>query len=112
MAAERVVRTHKRLIILVGALLIAMALGVRTWLERHPDELPPPLTGADSTSAGMRAVPLWFASADAESLVIEPREMPERASLHDRVSALISALVQGPRQDGLRALPEGTTLLH
>jgi spore germination protein GerM len=111
-AAERVVRTHKRLIILVGALLIAMALGVRTWLERHPDELPPPLTGVDSTSAGMRAVPLWFASADAESLVIEPREMPERIGLHERVAALITALEQGPRAGGIRALPEGTALLN
>lgn len=112
MAAERVVRTHKRLIILIGALLITIALGVRTWLEQHPEELPPPLTGADSTTAGMRAVPLWFASADAESLVVEPREMPEKTDLHERLAALIAALVQGPRQDGLRALPEGTALLH
>ena len=111
MAAERVARTRIRLIVLLGAVLIAAALLWRAALER-PDELPPPLTGSDSTSAGMRAVPLWFASADAESLVMELRELPERSDLHERVAALVAALEQGPRQGGLRAIPEGTLVLH
>ena len=86
MAAQRVVRTRIRLIILIGATLIAGALLMRAWLEQPP-ALPPPLAGAgaDSSTTGMRAVPLWFASADGESLVVEPREMQERSGLHVRL---------------------------
>ena len=55
---------------------------------------------------------LWFASPEGDSLVSEPREMPEQPELHAHVAALVAALEQGPRTGGERTLPEGTMLLH
>jgi hypothetical protein len=66
----------------------------------------------DTTETGMRAVTLWFASADGDSLVAEGRELPEQEGLHDRVAALVAALDQGPVKRGVAVLPAGTSVLH
>lgn len=112
MAAQRLrlPRGVARLVV-IGAVLIMAALAWRWWLER-PASVPPAPTGADSTAAGLRAATLWFASHDGDSLVSEPRDLAEQAGLHERVAALVAALEQGPRQDGVRMLPAGTLVLH
>jgi spore germination protein GerM len=102
---------RRRGLIALGLLLIAGALFARQWLQhRHqPEPLP---VAPDTTEASVRSVALWFASTDGDSLVMEPRDLPERAELHARLAALVGALEQGPRGDGARTLPQGTTLLH
>ena len=97
--------------IVVGLVLVAAALVWRAWTARPVVELPELVT-SDSTGVGLRAVTLWFGSAGGDSLVAEPREMPEQAGLHERVAAIVAALEQGPRAGGTRTLPEGTQLLH
>ena len=72
----------------------------------------PETAASDSTATGLRAVTLWFGSPGGDSLVSEPREMPEAPGLHARIAALVAALEQGPRQRGERTLPEGTLVLH
>ena len=104
-------RLPRRRFLVVGLALVAAVLLWRLRTSRPPVELPEP-AASDSTGTGLKAVTLWFASPGADSLVAEPREMPETPGLHARLAALVAALEQGPRQGGSRTLPEGTLLLH
>jgi hypothetical protein len=100
-----------RALIAVGLVLIGAALLARPWLERRGEPVPPP-PAPDSTQARVRSVTLWFASAEGDSLVAEPRDVLEETELHARLAALVTALEQGPRGAGARTLPPGTALLH
>lgn len=95
----------------LGLVLIALALFARQWLQKRNQPEPLPLV-ADTVQTSVRTVALWFASADGDSLVMEPRDLPEQAELHARLSALVAALEQGPRGDAARTLPQGTSLEH
>ena len=102
----------KRLgLIALGLVLIALALFARQWLQQRNQPEPLPVV-ADTAQTSVRTVALWFASADGDSLVMEPRNLPEQAELHARLSALVAALEEGPRGDGARTLPQGTSLDH
>ena len=103
-------RTRGRLFFF-AIVLIGGALLVRAWFDRSPDRGPVP-GDADSTATSLRSTTLWFASTDGDSLTGETRELAEEPVFHARVAALIAALEQGPRQGGMRLLPEGTALLH
>jgi spore germination protein GerM len=105
------VKLPRRRFIVVGLALVAGVLLWRSRTAHAPLEAPETVAG-DSTGTGLRAVTLWFGSPAGDSLVAEPREMPETPGLHARVAALVAALEQGPRQGGARTLPEGTQLLH
>lgn len=97
---------------IVAAILAVLAC--LAWLvvqRRVPNEaalVPAP----DSTSAGVRAVRLYFASPDGDSLVSEARELVESSGLRERVVALVAELDRGPRGGGVAALPAGTSVLH
>ena len=93
-------------VVLIGAAFFAWQ---RFDQGREPEPLP---VAPDSTETSVRSVALWFASPEGDSLVQEPRDLPEQAELHARVAALVEALEQGPRGDAARTLPEGTALLH
>lgn len=67
---------------------------------------------ADSSTAGYRAVRLFFASPGGDHLISESRELPESATLHERVATLVSELDRGPAGPGVAALPPGTSLLR
>jgi hypothetical protein len=98
-------------LVTLGLVLIVLALFARQWFDRR--EQPEPLPVApDSGAVSVRSVALWFASPEGDSLVMEPRDLPEQPELHARVAALVAALERGPRGDGARTLPEGTSLLH
>lgn len=96
----------------IGALLIAV-LAWFAW-QRSVAPVHVSAVGArpDSVSAGLKAVRLYFASPTGDSLVSETREMVEVQGLHERVSALVSALDRGSRGPGVTALPAGTSVLH
>src|SRR5262245_13202706 len=102
---------RRRGLIALGLVLIALAVFVGRWLDRR--EVSGPLPAApDSAETSVRTAALWFASPEGDSLVLEPRDVPEQAELHARVATLVAALERGPRGEGARTLPEGTTLLH
>jgi len=96
--------------ILIGLGAVALGLAARAWFagQAEPDRESAP---AD-TIAGVRSVTLWFASPDGDSLIAEARELPEQSEMHARAAALVAALAGGPRQGGVRTLPQGTELLH
>lgn len=98
--------------LLIAALLIAvLAWALMRGFEQHARRAPGPSAGADSV-AGVRAVRLYFAAANGDSLVEEPRELIEPQSLHEKVTALVGELDRGPRGRGVSALPAGTSVLH
>lgn len=66
----------------------------------------------DTAAAGVRAVRLYFGSADGAGLVREMRELPEEGGARSRVAALVAALVAGPAGEGVAVIPGGTTVLH
>ena len=92
-------RRVRRRFVVVGVLLVGAALVWRASTSRAPAPPLEPLA-SDTTATGLRAALLWFASPDGDSLVAEPREMPEESALHARVASLVAALEQGPRQGG------------
>ena len=102
-------RVRRWLPLVVVVAVVALALRACFGRRSEPE---PEVVAADSTLAGVRAVTLWFASAQGESLSAEPRDLPEASDLHARLAALVAGLAQGPRQGGARTLPAGTALLH
>jgi hypothetical protein len=100
----------RRLLVVV---LVLAAVTWAAWRWLGPSNLPVPGgTAADSSGAGVRSARLYFAAPSGDSLVAEPRELIEAASLHDRVATLVAELDRGPRGGGIAALPAGTSVLH
>lgn len=99
-----------RRLLLLGFALAAFAWFGWQWTQRR--SAPPPGVAADSSAAGVRSARLYFASPSGDSLVAEPRELLEAASLHERVAGLVAELDRGPRGAGVAALPAGTAALH
>lgn len=96
--------------LVVLALLLIAAWAV--WRFARHEAPPPPPPGVDTVSAGVHSVQLWFGAPSGDSLVREPRDVVESATLHARVSDLVAELEHGPRRGGVRTLPAGTSLLH
>ena len=94
----------------VGLSVVALAWFGWQWTQRR--NAPPPGVAADSSAAGVRSARLYFASASGDSLVAEPRELLEAASVRERVTGLVAELDRGPRGAGVAALPAGTAALH
>jgi hypothetical protein len=92
-------------------ILVVAALGWFGWHWARRDTVGPG-TSADSTAAGVRSARLYFAAPAGDTLVVEPRELVESATLHDRVATLVAELDRGPRGNGVAALPAGTAALH
>jgi len=106
-------RPPRRWIVLT-VLLLAVAALFAGWrdVRRRAERAAIAAAVPDTTQAGMRAVTLWFASTDGDSLQAEARELEEQEGLHDRVVSLVAALDQGPARRGLAVLPAGTSVLH
>jgi hypothetical protein len=97
------------------AVVAALAVLALVWLGLHwkrSREASVAPVAADSAAAGVRSAQLYFAAQTGDSLVVEPREVLEAATLHDRVVGLVAELDRGPRGVGVAALPAGTSALH
>jgi hypothetical protein len=90
--------------------VLALAWFGLHWKRSRDASLAP--AAADSAAAGVRSARLYFAAETGDSLVVEPREVLESATLHDRVVGLVAELDRGPRGAGVAALPAGTAALH
>ena len=99
-----------RILVVGGLALLAVGWFAFHWVRTR--QAPLPGVAADSSAAGVRSVRLYFAAASGDSLVVEPREVVEAATLHERVAGLVSELDRGPRGTGAAALPAGTAALH
>jgi hypothetical protein len=98
---------------LIGALLIAvLAWATWRWIAAPRGTDSSGEARPDSTSAGLKAARLFFASPAGDTLVSEAREMMEVQGLHERVAALVGELDRGPTAGGAAALPAGTSVLH
>jgi sporulation and spore germination protein len=96
-------------LLFVAAILAVLAwLAVRWTQSRRAPAAPAAVV--DTTSTGFRAVQLYFASPGADSLVAEPRELVEPATLRDRVASLVRELDRGPAHGGVAVLPAGTSV--
>ena len=94
------------------ALAIVLAWVAWQWSRRAAPRSVQAPAAADSVGAGVKSARLYFAAPNGDSLVGESREMVEAATLHERVTALVSELDRGPRGGGVAALPAGTAVLH
>src|SRR5437867_11876478 len=96
---------------LVAGLILAV-LAFAAWrLAGHPRASRAPLAmAADTASAGLKAVQIYFASPNTDSLVSETRELVEAATLHERVAALVREMDRGPTHGGVAVLPAGTSV--
>jgi hypothetical protein len=99
-----------------GVVLAGLALGaLLAWYftrtaEREQPEL---ATSEVDIPVGTRYVVLFFASAGADSLVSEGRQILESASVSQNVRSLIEELGRGPRDGQLRPLlPAGAEVKH
>lgn len=106
-------RPPRRWLVFTVLALVALAAWAG-WREvrRRADTAAIAAAAPDTSQTGLRAVTLWFASEDGDSLVSEPRELPEQEGLHARVAALVAALDEGPSRRGVAVLPAGTSVLH
>ena len=100
----------KRAIVVLVALVALAWAGWTFVVAKH--RAAAPAVAADTTGTGFRSVRLFFAAATGDRLVSESRELPESATLHERVGALVAELDRGPTGAGVAALPPCTSLLH
>ena len=97
--------------VVLAAIVAAAGLGWRE-ARRRADTAAIAAAEPDTVQTGVRAMTLWFAATDADSLVPEARDLPDRDDLHERVASLVAALDEGPTRRGLPVLPPGTAVLH
>lgn len=101
----------RRLILVMLAALL-LALVAWRWSAIRAERGRTVVAAPDTAAAGVRAVRLYFGSAEGSELVRELRELPESPDLHARVASLVAALDQGPAQGGVALLPAGSSVLH
>lgn len=111
MVARVILTRRARVLLIVGAGLILGTLALFAWWNRG-ERGGSGLVAADSTGMALRSATLYFASADGDHLVEEPRELPEAPNPHVRVRMLVAALERGPAGEGVRTLPAGTRVMH
>jgi hypothetical protein len=97
---------------LVGGLLFAVLAWAAYQWSRVSAPPAPQAISADSIAIGMKTVRLYFVAPDADSLVVETRELPQPQGLHAAATALVAELDRGPREGGIAALPAGTSVLN
>lgn len=99
--------------VFIGLIVIAvLAWLAHSWTRRSTRTPHLEATVADSATAGVKAMNLFFGAANGDSLVAESRELIEATGLHDRVAELVAELDRGPRARGVAVLPAGTSVLR
>jgi spore germination protein GerM len=115
---RRILRIAGRatLLILAAGILAVLALGVLLawYFTRTPGVEEPQMAASEvEIPVGTRFVTLYFASASADSLVSEVRQILEPPSVSENARVLIEELAEGPRNGQLRAvLPQGVRVRH
>ncbi|MDI6797324.1 MAG: GerMN domain-containing protein [Desulfatibacillaceae bacterium] len=90
---------------LVGAALIAGAVYFFAFMPR-----PPVPEAVDPKAPETALVHLYFGHPAEPLLVAEPRYLPLPANLSARALTIMEALLEGPKQEAISVIPEGTLL--
>jgi germination protein M len=90
------------IVVVAAALLVFLLLRGRMGAPSHPEEA--------GEMEPVRTVTLYFGSADGTSLVPEQRTIPSRDKALDNLRSLVEALVSGPREGGVPAIPASVRL--
>jgi germination protein M len=90
-------------------LFVVVAAAAAYWIIRSRLEAPAPLEEAAEMER-VRAVTVYFGSADGSSLVPEYRTITSSDNVLDNLRALVEALISGPRDGGVATLPASTRL--
>lgn len=85
--------------------LVVGLLGAAAWIMFWPQTVLDPdgesaLVERDAPVTGTRRIVLYFADADARSLVTERREVPFGETLEESVESTLLALLSGPEERG------------
>jgi len=98
--------------VLIAVIAIAVVAFLYYMTEvRKPGETSPPPAGVSVVPEGSRAVTLFFADVQGEGLVTETREVAIGPDYADQLVQVVKALLAGPEQSGVNAIPSGTKLL-
>ncbi len=93
----------------IALLLLLLAWATWTWVGRPPATPQVPTVAQGQAGAAQRLT-LYFSDAQVEGYRTEERAVPvARATPQATAQAALGALVAGPKQGGLRALPAGET---
>jgi spore germination protein GerM len=101
--------------ILLWAAVAALIVVVAIWLFTPRRQGPPEEEGRPPEVApvpeGSRSITLFFATADAEGLTTEYREVAVSRDIVDQLTAVLRELLEGPTEDGsVSCLPVGTRI--
>ena len=99
------------------ALIAIIAIAVVAFLYymteiRQPEETSPPPAGVSVVPEGSRAVTLFFADEESESLISETREVAIGTDHSEQLVQVVEALLAGPDGAGVNAIPNGSNLLN
>jgi len=97
------------LIILVGALIMVFVAG-----HRRESTSQAPMATAHSlypaADTVRRTVHLYFSEPDHSGLAAEMRELPDSGNPAEIGRNIVQALIDGPRENGMRTLPAATVV--
>lgn len=102
---------EKHLILIAAAVVIIGGLLFYYIQRRGKGEGPRPPDEISVVPEGSRAVTLYFADRDDETLVTETRLVAIGKEYIEQIEQVIRALLNGPQGDGLSTIAEGTRLL-
>jgi hypothetical protein len=98
------------LIVLAGALIFSYVAFHRPEAERQASrEATSPVSTFAETARPLR-VHLYFSGSDHTALIAETRELLNSGDPSDLGKRIIQALVDGPRENGVRTLPASTVV--
>ncbi len=95
--------------------LVAVALAAGAWylLGRRPATEPPSGPArVTPVPSGSRTVTLFFAAADRPALVPRVRQVAVGRDVADQVERVVRALLAGPDEGAVSAIPRGTRLIE
>lgn len=100
---------HLFVVASVAVALVAVAYWWFTGRDRSTDG--PPMSGVTEVPEGSRTVELFFADEQETALFSESRQVAIGRSVVEQYTQVIRALIAGPVDAGVSAIPEGTRLL-
>jgi len=98
-------------LLLIAAAAIIVAGLVYYYVQRRNARGPVPADRVTVVPEGSRAVTLYFAHRDEESLVTETRLVAIGKEYVDQIEQVMRALLDGPQEDGVSTIAGGTQLL-
>ncbi|UCG51913.1 MAG: GerMN domain-containing protein [Candidatus Latescibacterota bacterium] len=100
---------HFVIIAVIAIVIVAFYLWIRS-VRMGPGEGPP--EGVAEVPEGSRAVTLYFADKENETLLTETRLVAIGKELVEQIEQVMRALLDGPEEGGVSTIAQGTRLLN